>query len=461
MKCPECDSAVEPDDKFCTECGHRMETPEATAEPVESPSEPSEPAPEAAGPAEAPDAGPETAGDDAEPAPSPPPARRVVLRVPAWIAADWASATFLAVGAIVIGFALQYLSAVLLALLQVALDVEIDWPNTLRAPVDLFTAFHGPIENVGLWATSMLWIVVGFLLMGGVVRPERTVPEDAEGSRWAALIAKTAVIYVIPITVLAALLDPEPLPTDPSVGIAGALPGDLGVEWNVATTFFLGLVAAILAVAMVFVRRTGRSLLVLLGIGRGFDTPRWLAAAWSGGRRVVLISLPALLALLVVGTLLEALNDDVGAGLWFALLLSLLLSAVIWAGLDVSLVFALMSMRFFIGDGEDFVDGLPAWMWIGAGIVAIAFVLGGLRAAERFDASTAAAALGVGLLVGPVVGCVLFAISWFAIGTGEVIIGPAIGLPLLWSAASGIGGLLYANRKGLVAGIDLQVSRRE
>ena len=65
-----------------------------------------------------------------------------------------------------------------------------------------------------------------------------------------------------------------------------------------------------------------------------------------------------------------------------------------------------------------------------------------------------------GLLVGPLVGLVMFIGSWFVIGIGEGVIGPALGLPFLWALASAAGALLYANRKGLLVGLRFEVVDR-
>ena len=57
------------------------------------------------------------------------------------------------------------------------------------------------------------------------------------------------------------------------------------------------------------------------------------------------------------------------------------------------------------------------------------------------------------------VGVMLFVAAWFVIGVPDkAIVGPALGLPLLWALVAAAGGLLHANRQGLVSGLQFEVS---
>jgi hypothetical protein len=441
-KCAQCGADLEKDAQFCTECGAVV------------------------------------GEGGAVPPPPPPPGAKekpkgeiLAVRVPQWLAEDWFAAVALAGLALVIGFVLQYLVFLLVIFVQASAEgMNVLWAETLKAPVTMFLAFHGPLEDVGLWLTSVLWIWFGFALAGRFLTPERLLA-TAKPSRRATFAAKVALVYIIPITVLAAIFEPgQALPSGVSYidGQFGGmlLPGfydPAGLPWNVAVAFFLGLIAALVTAGIVMARRTGFGVLKYYGVGREFSWPPIIGAAWAGARRVVKIALPLLLGLMVLGTILEIAGDDYSFRNWLAIVLFLLFGGVLITGADVGVVYFIFTMRFFLGDDFVVYDGRPAWMFVGVGIVILAFMLGGYRAAQRLQAQSPGQAALAGLLVGPFVGVIIFVASWLVIGViygGEVIefVGPGLGLPFLWSLMGAVGGLFYANRQGLLSGLRFELT---
>lgn len=439
--CPACGASVQEQDKFCTECGQDLhgEAPPPPPPPPAAPGADPTPKPASAEPTE-------------------PKAPAMIVAVPRWLAEDWVPAAVFAVGALVIGLVLQYLVGVVLLLIQWAIGDGIDWGATFKTPAVQFLALHGPIGGIGLWATGMAWLAAAFWLSGRAAAPEEAIGEEAPPRRWAAFVAKTAVVYAIPVGIAVAFVDPTAYPAPLPVDVVGAFGQPAtAADWNLAETFTLGIVAALLLAAVVVARRVGTTPLGLVGL-RIPTRSRLLSAAFAGARRTALWGLAMLAILVVVGVLFEALADDLEFRIWLAFGLTVLLSSVLWAGLDVATIVMVFSMRLFLGDDLVAAGGKPGWVYVGIGIVAVAFVAGGMRSAERYRATTPEQALLAGVLVGPLTGLVVFVLTWFAIGTVSEITGPGLLLPLLWSAAAATGGFLYANRQGLVSGVRFTVT---
>lgn len=414
MTCGNCGKPVEAGNAFCGSCGH----PVSTGTPPPPPSATATP----------------TSG-------------QMVVTVPAWLSQGWTEAVGFAFSALAIGLLIQFVvTVVLLVLLQAVLGVsDIAWGETFKAPFYVFVAFHGPIEAIGMWLTSIFWIALSFK-----VAADRTRFEDRAGRTVWEFAGKVGIAYAIPVTILASVLDPGPLPIS-GIGLAGSFRG-VGSEWDVAQAFFLSAAVAAAVAAIVLSWRRHRSLAPMLGL-QSIRFPAVVNAAWEGARRVMRVAIVGLIALIVVGLLLDVLDLDPGIDGLVAFLLTLALAGVIWGGIDVAFVFMISAMRFFTGDVGVVGTEEPFWMWGGVVIVGIAFALGGFRAAERSGATDARAGLWAGALVGAFVAGILFAFSAVSLPTGESLAGPAVGFGLLWSVASVIGAAVWASQKGLLTSI--------
>jgi hypothetical protein len=379
-----------------------------------------------------------------------------VISVPNWLGRDWRTAFRFGGAALVTGVAIQYAILLLLVLAHAVAGFDITWDNQLdRVPVHVFLSLHGPLGGVGLWATGIAWISIAFYAGGRLARPERSMPDDAPRWRRLALPLKTAVVYMVPVAVLIAVLEPtDYLDWLFPMGFIGEAIGN--TDWNLAAGIALGLFVSFIAASWVMAHRSAISLSGLYGVTEK-EAPAWLGAAWAGAKRTLLIGVPLVLAFFVIGELIDILGDDLEFRVWLGLVLAVAAGTVLWIGIDVGVVFLIMTMRFFLGDDTVVAGGRPGWMWAAVAIVVVAFVFGGMRAAARYEASSAPGALAVGMLAGAFVGVALFVLSWFALNPfpDEVITGPALGLPILWSVASGIGGLIYARRRGLFGAIRL------
>ena len=380
----------------------------------------------------------------------------VEVTVPGWLGRDWGHAINLALGALIFGLALHFAFAGVLVLAQVIAEAPVDWGQTFRSPLTTFIASHGAIDQIGLWLTGTFWIWLSFRLSVRYVGTEPS--EGLRPLRKGLLVDKAALVYAIPITVLAALLDPGTAPVDLSTGFGGTFADPARARWSVAAVFFLGFVVAGFSLLHALARASGTSMLGFVGVSRGFTWPPLITAAAAGARRAFLFAIPALLVLLVVGTGLELISDDAGFRVIGALILVVLYSAVLLSGLDVAMVFGVFSMRFFGGTDVVAYGTRPGWMWVGVGFIALGFIIGGYRAAEHLGSPAAGRSVLAGLLVGPAVGAVLLVAGLLAIGfPDEALGGTGFGLALAWSLASAAGGALYANQTGTMSRVRMRV----
>ena len=73
----------------------------------------------------------------------------VGVGVPGGLAADGPVAGGYAAAALLLGVVLQYVSAVILVLIQVSLGVDVAWAEVARVPVDVFGLFEFGLQLGG------------------------------------------------------------------------------------------------------------------------------------------------------------------------------------------------------------------------------------------------------------------------------------------------------------------------
>ncbi len=426
--CPACGKPVANQARFCVECGRPLD-PAGSPPPAEEPAgEPSAsrapPAAEPTGPVSLPAPPPEeiAAGQG----------RRAQWRVPS----AWLPAARIGLAAVAIGLGIQYALGAVMVLIQVLSGAGVDWGATLRAPLTVFLSLHGPVDGLGVWATGVGWVVLGFWLAGRRVRAHAGSPAPLAPALVVAV--QSALIYTIPVLVLALVFEPEALPIDLTVYVAGSFfdPAAYGgwSPWLVAT---LGLLAA-LAGAVVSVAGPP------VGSALRRRLPGALSAGWAGTRTLLGTAIPGVLGVVVIGAVVETVADGAGLTLGAAYLATLLLAAVAWGGLNVGAAFVVFSMRFFGGDGSVLLRGRPGWVFACIGIVVVAYLRGGYRAARECGPAPVGRIALAAASSGGLAAILLAIMTVLDTPTAPELAGPALGLGLLWSVVAVLGGLWQA-----------------
>ncbi|MCJ7725806.1 MAG: hypothetical protein MUP76_05390 [Acidimicrobiia bacterium] len=354
----------------------------------------------------------------------------------------WLPAVRLGWGALGIGLAIQYGFGVVIGLIQALSGAGIDWGATLRAPLTVFLSLHGPVGGLGLWATGVGWIALSFWLAGRGPGTERAVSWSAR----LVMALQSAVVYIVPVLLVAIAVDPEALPVDLTVGVAGAFfdPAAYGA-WNPWAVATLGSLAALVGASASVLGRRGLS-------GAGARMPGPVLAGFAGMRVLLATAIPAVLAVVVVGVFIEVMAGGLGIALGAAYLLTLLLAAFAWGGLDVGVAFMVFSMRFFGGDGFVVLGERPAWVFVCIAVVAVAYLRGGYRAARETGPATIGRAALAAAVAGVMTAFVLMIGAALNTGTVPDLAGPAFGLGLLWSAVAVAGGLWQAGFRPRLGG---------
>lgn len=440
--CTACGNSLTEGARFCVACGRPAPPPAAPgpAPPAPPAAEPGTPRP--APPPAAPAPPVEEPSVRSHPAPpaaeSGPPAGATA---PGWRGnlgnpSAWVLPARLGLSALGLGLAAQYALGTVLVLIQWLTGAGVDWGATLRAPLTVFLSLHGPVENLGLWATGVGWVLMAFWWAGRHQR--RSTDGSASWKSGLVLAAQTALVYTAPVVVLALFFDPEALPIVLRVDVAGVFvePAAYG-GWNPWLVVPLGLLVSLLGAGLAM---NGFRVLAPLTA----RLPRTVTAGMAGARSLLSIALPAVLGVVVIGVFVKAMVAGTGMQLGLAYLLTLLLAAGAWGGLNVSVAFIVFSMRFFGGDGWVVQGERPAWLLVCVAIIALAYLWGGYRAARSLGpapvgetvlaAGIAGVLVAVGLLIGALLGT----------GTAPGLAGPAFGLGLLWSALAVAGGLWQA-----------------
>jgi len=356
--------------------------------------------------------------------------------LPSWLPAAWLPAGRIGLTALAIGLAAQYAFGAVMVLIQMLSGIGVDWGASLRAPLTVFLSLHGPVDGLGLWATGTGWILLAFWLAGRHLRAGSGRPASLQPAL--VLAARSAFVYMVPVLVLALLFNPEQLPIDLTVGVAGAFfdPTAYGgwSPWLVAT---LGLLAALFG-AVFSIAGAGALPVITRRL------PPAVTAGLVGARALLSTAIPGVLGVVVIGVFVEVMIDGVGLALGAAYLLTLLLAAVAWGGLDVSVAFIVFAMRFFGGDGLVVLGDRPAWVFVCVAIVALAYARGGYRAAQVRGAAPLAQTVLAAASAGVLAAFVFLIAAGLGTGTAPGLAGPAFGLGLLWSAVAVLGGLWQA-----------------
>jgi len=414
--CKKCGQSLAEDARFCTACGH-------TVGPA---SPPSQPAPPPAHPA----------GADPMPPPSETSTPVATASVPGRVSlASWNPALRLGLGALGIGLGIQYVFGIVMVLIQVLTGAGVDWGATIRAPLTVFLSLHGPIEGLGLWASGCGWVIAAFWLAG---RSQREGAGETSLRSAIVLAAQSALIYTVPVLVLALLFEPEALPVDLTVGVAGAFFDPVAYGgWAPGLVATLGALTAMVgAIAAVLGTRRIPALTTSL--------PAVFRSGLVGARSLLAIALPGVALVVIVGAFVEVATGGLGLMLGGAYLLTLLLAAGMWGGLDVGVAFGVFAMRFFIGDEFVLLGTRPAWLFACVAVVALAYLRGGRQAALAHGPGTRSEIALTGAVTGGITAVVLLTGASLATGTAGSLAGPAFGLGLLWSVVAVVGALSVA-----------------
>ncbi|MCB2223803.1 MAG: hypothetical protein KQH83_06465 [Actinobacteria bacterium] len=435
--------------RFCTTCGREAAAP---APPPAHTGEPDPaPAPPPAHP-ERPDAAPapppaHVPSERGRAAPAPPPAHDgpavAAAGFPPWVPAAWAPALRMALVALAVGLGGQYVLGVAVVGVQTLSGAGVDWGATLRAPLDVFLALHGPVEGLGLWATGTGWILAAFWVAG---RKERVA--GGRGLRAGAVLAlQAAAAYAVPVTVLALLVSPEALPITVTAGgtaplVAGSFvdPAAFGA-WQPWSAALLGGGAA---AAAAFLSITGAGAASAVA-GR---LPAPLSAGLVGARSLLGAAVPAAAGVVAVGTVVEGLRAGLDPMLAVAFALTVLLAVAAWGGVDVGVAFLVFGMRFFVGDGGVVLAGRPAWVYACVAVVGFGFARGGLAAARALGPASRNETLLAGAAAGVVGAAALSFAAALAPGSSGSLAGPALGLGLAWTALSVAAAAAATGRRG-------------
>jgi hypothetical protein len=355
--------------------------------------------------------------------------------MPPWVPAAWGPAVRMSIAALGVGLGLQYALGVVAVVVQLLTGSGVDWGASLRAPLTVFLSMHGPVEGLGLWATGFGWLLVAFWVAG---RRQRAAGSGGLGAG-SLLALRAAVLYVIPVLILAIVLSPEVLPIDLTTGIAGAFADPSAYAgWQPWMTLPLGGLAAL---AAAFVSVTGAG----AGAAIAGRLPPAISAGLAGAKSVVVWTVCGTAAVVTVGTFVDVVADGLDIRLAAAFLLTLLLAAVGWGGVDVGVAFTVFAMRFFAGDAAVVLGRRPVWVFVCVAVVAAAFLRGGIRAARTLGPAPRRETLTAGAAAGVLTAVVLLVGAAMSTGTAGSMAGPAFGLGLLWSAVAIVGSQMAGN----------------
>ncbi len=377
-----------------------------------------------------------------------PPQHESQLTVPAWVVSDWpqAAAMGLIAYAIIVGVGILAAVTVTLSTVIRFSSDALELGSILATPFALPIAYLGGYDGTPVLLTGLLVLAIA-LRVGS--RPVGLTPGHAmDRTRALAWAGKVAVVFVTTALVVAIVLDV--VNADPAAQPGGLISDSVAFRIDYVRLVFVSGPVVFVVALMTLGRLTGRGILGLLGL-RG-SMPAVVRSSAAGLARTLKISLVGLLVLFAVGTLLELATDNFLSGSdLVAALLSFLVVTVLLACVDVAALFLVVAMSFLQYD----TFSSAAWQWVGVALVAIAFFLGGRRAAQYSNARTMAEAVVSSSLIGVLLAAVgvVVAIDYTAAGGAEGFAAPAILLPLLWTLPAAAGAWFYANENGLPSGV--------
>ena len=268
------------------------------------------------------------------------------------------------------------------------------------------------------------------------------------------LVVQSAVVYTAPVLLLALLFEPEALPIDLTIGIAGAFfdPAAYG-GWSPGLVATLGLLTALIGsgVAVVGVRR------IPALIDR---IPSVVSSGFVGARSLLAMAVPGVGGVVIVGVCVEVLTD----GLGWALGAAYLLTVCLLPGCGVDSMWALPSWcsrcasssgttTCCLRDRPDVVVRLRGGDRCGVSRGVAARRPGSTGSAPRAETvlvgATAGGIAAIGLLIG----------ATLTTGAAGSLAGPAFGLGLLWSAVAVLGALSVS--PGRIGGSQRRLPRRQ
>lgn len=427
--CHSCGALLVADARFCARCGTAV-----PLGPQESPPQFASPEPQARHPFGA------------------PPPQPVVVELPSWVTTSWSYPLRAALGTLAIGlFAGAALSAVLVV--AAALGSQLDpFPTkgALSFPLTAWLSFHGAVENDGLSMTGIAWILAATILarrlfVRGAKPHTGATPQQAV---WTGA-AKGAVVYAAALLAIAF--------------VARAIMGDFGeigyfafagARINPIAAFFLGAVAGFLGTLWMLAKDHGLSPGALLGLNIAVRLPESVRASLVGLRRILLIAIPSMAALLSIVFVIELgrFERSLGAA---EVLSSALQALVLMAlgGIDVGWGWFVYGTRFFLGDAS--VPNVlfsirPRWIYVGIAIPVVAMLAGGVAAARSLTERTQQRAVEAGAFIALelMVFGLIAGLFWTRLGGGFVA--ASMFLPPLWAILA-IGGAIMTVQGAVVA----------
>lgn len=409
--CQSCGAMLPADARFCMRCGTQVA---ATPPPAATPHVP----------------------------PSPP--QPVVVELPNWVTTDWAWPLKAALGTVGVGLSLLAAAVVLLVIAAAFGSLLSPFPTkgVLAFPPSAWLAFHGAVESDGLSMTGIVWIAISAMLarrlfLRGSVLPSGATPQQAV---WIGA-AKTAVVYGAVMLALAF--------------IARALIGDFGevgffvfggARINPIAAFFLGALTGFLIALWMLLKAFNLRAAQLVGLNIAVQLPESFAASLRGLRRVLVIGIGAMLALIYIAYIVDlgSSNRDISAAHMLAIGMQGFVLLLL-EGIDFGWGWFVYGTRFFIGD-RPIPNALflqkPGWIYVGIAIPMVAMLAGGIAAAKSLRERTQQRAIEAGAFIALelVVFGLVAGLFWTRLGGGFVA--ESMFLPALWAVLAIAGALL-------------------